>query len=56
MHPLLWLQRLFMPPSDPDAPGLEEESQFVFGQHLRVVLAIVVCILSAGVIWWIMAS
>lgn len=58
MSPFLWLQRLFVPPSengDPEnAADLENTEPFVFSQHLRVVLAILVCIISAFVIWWIM--
>lgn len=58
MNPFLWFQRLFVPPPESDKPegipDLEDDSPFVFSQHLRIVLAICVCIISAFVIWWIM--
>lgn len=57
MSPLLWLQRLFNPPSEEaeeGIPPLEDSSPFVFTQHMRIVLAIVICIISAFVIWWIL--
>ena len=59
MSPLLWLQRLFVPPaadSEEDGiPPLEDSSPFVVTQHMRIVLAILICILSGVVIWWILA-
>lgn len=59
MNPFLWFQRLFVPAEDREEsgtiPGLEDESPFVFTQHLRIVIAIVISIISALVIWWILA-
>lgn len=57
MSPLLWLQRLFERPSESEEgiPPLEDSTPFVFTQHMRIVLAILVCIFSAFVIWWILA-
>lgn len=58
MNPFIWFQRLFVPRDEADnsdnVPGLEDESPLVFTQHLRIVLAIVICIISAFVIWWIL--
>lgn len=52
MSPLSWFQRLFASPADdPEAGG----DPIVAGQHIRVVLAILVCIISAFVIWWILS-
>lgn len=59
MSPLLWLQRLFVPQDQADAtselPEPEENEPFVFTQHLRIILAIVFSLVSAGILWWIMA-
>ncbi len=62
MSPLLWFQRLFVPQESPDEhqdvndlPGLADDSSFVFGQHLRILLAILISILAAVMMWWIMA-
>lgn len=42
-------------PDDPDAiPDMEYDEPFVFSQHLRIVLAIVVTIIGACVVWWIL--
>lgn len=62
MSPLLWLQRLFVPRDEAEKQDGEnvggvpdiEESPFVFNQHMRIVLAIVVSFISAIVIWWIL--
>lgn len=58
MSPLLWFQRLFVPKSDESDEEKElsglEESPFVFGQHIRIVLAMLVAFLSAIFIWWIL--
>ena len=60
MSPLAWIQRLFVPRHQDDQlsidgiPDLEDDSPFVFTQHMRIVLAILVTFLSAMVIWWIM--
>lgn len=61
MSPLLWLQRLFVPNNKDDQldidgiPDLEEDSPFVFSQHMRIVLAIIISFISALVMWWIVA-
>lgn len=58
MNPFLWFQRLFVPPEESDNPNevppLEDDTPFVFSQHLRIVLAIAVSIIAALVLWWIM--
>lgn len=56
MNPFLWFQRLFVPAPESDTPdqGLEEENPFAFGHHIRIILAIIISIISAGVLWWIM--
>lgn len=56
----LWLQRLVVPkePTEDDDKAVEtgyDEEPFVFTQHLRVILAIIITIVGAGVMWWIMA-
>lgn len=53
MSPLLWLQRLFMSPSEGEELD-QNPDPLVSAQHIRVVLAILVCVISAFVIWWIM--
>lgn len=59
MSPFAWLRSLFAsetPPEDPNViPDLEDNEPFVFSQHLRIIAAIIFCILSAGILWWIMA-
>lgn len=56
MDPFHWLKRIFVPDKDPGEENqLQEESPFDFGPHIRIVLAIVISIVSAGVIWWILA-
>ncbi len=40
---------------DKAIPDMEYDDPFIFSQHLRIVLAIVVTLLSAAVIWWILA-
>lgn len=62
MSPMHWLKQLFVPQDSPEAqqdvnelPGLENEPSFVFGQHLRILLAILIAILSAVCMWWIVA-
>lgn len=55
MNPLHWLKRIFVPDQDTvEANQLQDESPFAFGPHLRIVLAIIISIISAGVIWWIL--
>ncbi len=51
-----WLQKIFDRPeeSEDGVPPLEDSAPFVFTQHMRIVLAILICILSAFVIWWIL--
>ncbi|MBS6828388.1 MAG: hypothetical protein KH208_00715 [Desulfovibrio sp.] len=50
-----WLQRIFSPPSTGD-PDLEDEtSGFEWNQNVRIVLAIIVVIISALVVWWIVS-
>jgi len=62
MSPLLWLKKIFVPEDQQedqqdvnDLRGLEEDSSFLFSQHMRVLLAILVAFISALCIWWIMA-
>lgn len=59
MSPLLWLQRLFVPKEDTEntdtLPEIENEDPFVFSQHLRIIAAILFSLVSAGILWWIMA-
>lgn len=59
MSPLLWLQRLFMPRTDEEQEpqeGLQdfESSSSAGGQHLRILLALAVVVVSAMVMWWIL--
>lgn len=62
MSPLGWFQRLFASHNDEeqqdvnDLCNLEDDTPFVFTQHMRILLAIVVTFISACVIWWIMTS
>lgn len=50
-----WLQRIFTPPSTGD-PELDEQSpSFEWNQNARIMLAIVVVILSAFVVYWILS-
>lgn len=54
---LLWLQRQFSSHNDEDLPddSIEnEENPFEFGQHLRIVIAMLVVVISAFVMWWIL--
>lgn len=62
MSPLLWFQRLFVPQDQPDDPQdvndlgpLDEDSSFLFSQHVRILLAILFAVLSAFFMWWIVA-
>lgn len=56
MDPFHWLKRIFVPDKDAESPNqLQEESPFDFGPHIRIVLAIIISIVSAAVIWWILA-
>lgn len=62
MSPLSWLQRVFAPRADAEEgsesqtlTGFEEESPFVWGQHMRIVIAMLVVFISALVMWWILA-
>lgn len=57
-----WLKRIFVPgPPSTDADEApmeeceEEEPSFVFNEHMRIVLAIVFALFSAGFLWWILA-
>ena len=58
---LLWVQRLFVPKDTDDTtdanelPELEDNQPFVFGQHLRIIIAIVIAFISALFMWWIVA-
>lgn len=58
MSPLHWLQNLFTPKEQSDDPNvlpdLEDSEPFVFSQHLRIILAILFAVFSAGILWWIM--
>lgn len=58
---LLRLQRFFVPKEQDPAdetnglPDLEDNQPFVFGQHLRIVTAIIIAFVSALFMWWIVA-
>lgn len=58
---LSWVQKLLVG-SEQDASGdvndlpeLEDNQPFVFGQHLRIIAAIVIAFISALFMWWIVA-
>lgn len=59
--PLSFLQRLFAPKEPEDkveigaVSGLDDENPFVFSQHMRIVFAIFITMLSAVFLWWIVA-
>lgn len=38
-----------------DLRGLDDEPSFLFSQHMRILLAILVAFLSAVCMWWIVA-
>ena len=48
-----WLQRIFSPPSTGDLDLDEESVNFQWNQNARIVLAIIIVILSAFVVYWI---
>lgn len=56
-----WFQRLFSDKEPEDkveigtVSGLEDENPFVFSQHMRIIFAIFITMLSAVVLWWIVA-
>lgn len=56
-----WLSNLFSSSSGHDEnkdltmSELESDSSFVFNEHMRIILAIVIMLLGAGVMWWIVA-
>lgn len=55
-----WLQNLFRSNLDStDAENLpdfdDDDSSFVWTEHMRIVLAICIMIVSAFIMWWIMA-
>lgn len=58
---LLWVQRLFVPKETDgsadgtELPELEDNQPFVFGQHLRIIVAIIIAFVSALFMWWIVA-
>lgn len=58
MSPFSWLQQLFATRQEPDDPNvipvLEDDEPFILTQHMRIILAIFFCAVSAGVLWWIM--
>lgn len=56
-----WLHKLFAskPDTDEEENGneiddFEEEPGFVWNEHMRIVLAIIVVVISAIVMWWIL--
>lgn len=56
-----WLKNIFAPmPPSTDADSVEsidmeeEKSPFVWNEHIRIVLAMVVVVISAFVMWWIL--
>ena len=50
-----WLQRIFSPPSTGDLDLDEESVNFQWNQNARIVLAIIIVILSAFVVYWILS-
>lgn len=52
-----WLQRIFSPPSTSvnEAEPDDETSGFEWNQNARIVLAIIVVVLSAVVVYWILS-
>ena len=57
MSPLLWLQRLFVPKSDEEDSTEQvemEPSPFEMNQHIRIIIALLVVLIAAGVLWWIL--
>ncbi len=50
-----WLQRIFSPPSTGDLDLDEESINFQWNQNARIVLAIIIVILSAFVVYWILS-
>lgn len=62
MSPLHWLRRLFVPDENTDEEQdnvamreMDEESSFVWNEHMRILMAILVALISALTIWWILA-
>lgn len=54
MSVIAWLKRVFVPqPSDNEGDELEEQS-FSFTEHMRIVVAMLIVLLSAMVLWWIL--
>lgn len=39
-----------------DLRSLEDDTPFIFTQHMRILLAIAVTFIAACVLWWIMAA
>ena len=50
-----WLQRIFSSPSTGDLDLDEESVNFQWNQNARIVLAIIIVILSAFVVYWILS-
>lgn len=56
-----WLSKLFSSGSANDEnkdltlSELQGDSPFIFSEHMRIILAIIIMILGACVIWWIVA-
>lgn len=52
-----WLQKLFSSRNEEDELENDnpvEENPFEFGQHVRIVIAMLVVLVSALVMWWIL--
>ena len=57
MSPLLWLQRLFVPKENEEDSGEMAEMEpapFAMNQHVRIIIAMLVVFIAAGVLWWIL--
>lgn len=52
-----WLQRIFSPPSTSgNDPELDDETPgFEWNQNARIVLAIIIVVISALVVYWILS-
>lgn len=62
MSPLHWLRRLFTPDENTNEEQesvamreMDEESSFAWNEHMRILMAILVALISALTIWWILA-
>lgn len=59
MSPLAWLKRVFVPePREDDGEigdqDFGEGPSFTWNEHMRIVTALLIVLISAGVMWWIL--